>query len=192
MSRRQNNGPSAAESYKLELRDAMSRFLPHQGLPLLTDDGRVRWTSRLLAMVAMLMAWTPSLTLLDRFALARAAVVDIYRTRRRPGGSTEGFFKALIGPGAAAVLAALCAHWRTCVRDVAGAYWKVEGWSLFGVDGSKFNCPRTAANEEGFGVSGKRNSAGPSNCSPASSTSPAACSGAGDATASRATGNARN
>ena len=157
MSRRKNSGPSAAESYKLELRDAMSRFLPHQGLPLLTDDRRVRWTGRLLAMVAMLMAWTPSPTLLDRFALARAAVVDIYRTRRRPGGSAEGFFKALIGPGAV-VLAALCQHWRKCVREVAGQYWKIEGWSLFGVDGSKFDCPRTVANEKGFGVSGKNNS----------------------------------
>lgn len=157
MSRRKNSGPSAAESYKLELRDAMSRFLPHQGLPLLTDDRRVRWTGRLLAMVAMLMAWTPSPTLLDRFALARAAVVDIYRTRRRPGGGAEGFFKALIGPGAT-VLAALCEHWRKCVREVAGQYWKIEGWSLFGVDGSKFDCPRTVANEKGFGVSGKNNS----------------------------------
>jgi hypothetical protein len=157
MSRRQNSEPSAAESYKLELRDAMSRFLPHQGLPLLTGDGRVRWTARLLTTVAILMAWSSLPALLDRFGQARAAVVDVYRTRRRPGRSAEGFFKALVGPGAV-VLAVLCEHWRRCVRDVAGHYWKVQGWSLFGVDGSKFDCPRTAANEKGFGVSGKNNS----------------------------------
>ena len=74
MSRRHVGGPSAAESYKLELRDAISRFLPHQGLPLLTGDGRVRWTSRLLAITAILTVWGAGPTLLDRFALARAAV----------------------------------------------------------------------------------------------------------------------
>lgn len=157
MSRRQNNGPSAAESYKLELRDAMSRFLPHHGLPLLTGDGRVRWTSRMLAMAAILMTWSALPTLLDRFAQARSALVDIYRTRRRPGSSVEGFFKALTGAGEA-VLAALCEYWRRCVREVAGDYWKIQGWSLFGVDGSKFDVPRTVANERGFGVSGKNNS----------------------------------
>jgi len=157
MPRPQKSGPSADESYKLELRDAMSRFLPHQGLPLLSGDGRVRWTSRLLAMAAILMTWSPSATLTDRFALARAALVDIYRTRRRPGSGLEGFFKALTGPGVA-VLAMLCEHWRQCLRKITGEHWKIEGWLVVGVDGSKFDCPRTAANEAGFGVSGKNNS----------------------------------
>ena len=83
----------------------------------------------------------------------------MYCTRRRPGKSVEGFFKALIGPGVA-VLDTLCGHWRHCVRQVAGGFWKVDGWLLFGVDGSKFDCPRTQANEEGLGVSGK-NKSGP-------------------------------
>lgn len=157
MSRRHVGGPSAAESYKSELRDAISRFLPHQGLPLLTDDGRVRWTARLLAVTAILTTWGPAATLKDRFALARAAVIEMYSTRRRPGSGAEGFFKALIGPGVA-VLEALCEHWRRCVRQVAAGHWEVDGWLLFGVDGSKFDCPRTEANEEGFGVSGRSKS----------------------------------
>jgi hypothetical protein len=157
MSRRQVDGPSAVESYKLELRDAISQFLPHRGLPLLTKDGRVRWTSRLLATVAILMAWGSGPTLLDRFALARAALVDIYRTRRRPGSSVEGLFRALASHGQK-VLAVLCEHWRKCVREVAGDHWQTDDWVLFGVDGSKFDCPRTDANEKGLGVSGRNNS----------------------------------
>ena len=157
MSRPRKASPSAAESYNLELRDAMSQFLPHQGLPLLSEDGRVRWTGRMLAMAAVWMAWSCAPTLLDRFTQARAALVEVYRTRRRPGASLEGFCKALTGPGVA-VLAVLCEHWRQCVARVAGGHWRVEGWLLFGVDGSKFDCPRTAANEKGFGVSGKKNS----------------------------------
>lgn len=157
MSRPRKASPSAAESYNRELRDAMTEFLPHQGLPLLSDDGRVRWTGRMLAMAAVLMAWSGCPTLLDRFTQARALLVEVYRTRRRPGESLEGFCKALVGPGVA-VLDALCEHWRRCVGKVAGEHWRVEGWLLFGVDGSKFDCPRTVANEEGFGVSGKNNS----------------------------------
>jgi len=135
----------------------MSEFLPHTGLPLLSDDGRVRWTGRMLAMAAVLMAWSCCPTLLDRFARARAVLVEVYRTRRRPGESLEGFCKALVGPGVE-VLAVLCEHWRRCVRRLAADHWRVEGWLLFGVDGSKFDCPRTAANEKGLGVSGKKNS----------------------------------
>jgi hypothetical protein len=153
---RQNGGPSADQSYKYELHDAMSQFLPHHGLPLLCDDGRVRWTARLLAIVAVLTTWGCGSTLLDRFALARTAAVAMYPTRKRPGGSVEGFFKALTNAGDA-VLKTLCEHWRTCVRQVAGQHWLTDGWLAIGVDGSKINCPRTLANEEGFGVSGKNN-----------------------------------
>lgn len=157
MSRQKRGGPPAAESYRTQLLEAISRFLPHQGLPLLSGDDRVRWTSRMLAMVAMLMAWSSSATLLDRFAEARETVVEMYPTRRRPGGTVEGLFKALVGQGVA-VLAVLCEYWRHCVRRVAGKHWTVEGWAVFGVDGSKFDCPRTEANEKGLGVSGKNNS----------------------------------
>jgi hypothetical protein len=157
MSRRRNDGPSRAKSYKRELGDATSRFLPHQGLPLLTDDGRVRWTSRMMAVAAILMSWDPGSMLLDRFASARAALVDMFPTRRRPGDSVEGLFRAMTIHGAA-VLDVLGDHWRRCVREVAGKHWQTGGWTLFSVDGSKFDCPRTLANEKGFGVTGKNNS----------------------------------
>jgi hypothetical protein len=154
MSRRILNGPSAEQSYRSQLREAMSVFLPHRGLPLLCSDKRVRWSSRMLAMAAVLIAWSGASTLLDRFTQARAALAAMYPTRRRPGTSTEGFFKALDHHGAD-LLATLSGYWRRCVQSVAGVHWKIDGWLVFGVDGSKFDCPRTSANEKGFGVSGK-------------------------------------
>jgi hypothetical protein len=159
MSRQTRGGSPACESYNRELREAISHFLPHQGLPLLSDDKRVRFTARMLAMLAVVMAWSRCDTLIDRFDEARAAVVGFYGTRRRPGGTLEGFCKALSTHGTQ-VLAVLCNHWRKCLMQLAGPYWKIEGWILFGVDGSKFDCPRTAANEQGFGISGK-NKSGP-------------------------------
>jgi Transposase DDE domain len=156
MPRRRNGASSGGQSYHPQLRQAMSQFLPHQGLPLLSGDGRVRWTSRLLAMVAIFMVWSPCRTLIDRLANARDTVVGIYPTRRRPGRSHEGFSKALARHGAV-ILAALADHWRSCVRELASGFWKEYGWVLFGVDGSIFDCPRTAANEQAFGSSGRRN-----------------------------------
>lgn len=132
----------------------MSVFLPHRGLPLLCGDRRVRWTSRMLAMAAVMIAWSGMSTVLDRFTQARAALIAMYPTRRRPGASTEGFFKALDLHGENLLLS-LCDYWRKCVQSVAGAGWRIDGWLLFGVDGSKVDCPRTLANEQGLGVSGK-------------------------------------
>jgi hypothetical protein len=159
MLRRGNGGSSSSPSYHWQLRQAMSQFLPHQGLPLLSADRRVRWTGRLLAMGAVFMAWGAGRTLIDRLEEAWQAVVGIYPTRRRPGRSPEGFSKALARAGPA-LLAALAEYWRGCVRQLARGCWDEGGWVVFGVDGSIFDCPRTAANEKGFGVSG-RNKSGP-------------------------------
>lgn len=156
MPRRPNGASSSCQSYPRQLREAMSEFFPHSGLPLLSGDGRVRWTARLLAMVALFMVWSPGRTLKDRLADARNTVARIYPTRRRPGRSHEGFSKALARDGAG-VLAALSDHWRRCARRVADGCWSQGRWALFGVDGSLFNCPRTKANEKAFGASGRSN-----------------------------------
>jgi hypothetical protein len=135
----------------------MSEFLPRQGLPVLSKDDRVRWTARMLAMAAIFMAWNPHRTLIDRFRAARRTVVRIFCTRRRPGASHEGFSKALVRHSPS-ILATLANDWRRRALALFGDYWEVRGWVVFGVDGSTFNCPRTAANEKAFGVTGKNNS----------------------------------
>jgi len=157
MPRRGHGVSSSPQSYSCQLRDAMSEFLPHRGLPLLSCDGRVRWTSRMLAMTAIFMAWAPGRTLLDRFSQAWQTMVSIYPTRRRPGKSPEGFSKALV-QHSASILAVLTEEWRRRLGQLLGACWTVAGWELFGVDGSNFESPRTAANEQAFGVTGKNNS----------------------------------
>src|SRR5689334_10629338 len=86
MSRRRSGSQSSRGSYpQQELRQAVAGLLPHQGLPVLPTDLRRRWTARLLATCAVLLAWAPGATLADRFADARAQVVAMYPGRRRPG-----------------------------------------------------------------------------------------------------------
>src|SRR4051812_2010063 len=93
MSRRQSGKPPAGGSYQVQLRQAMSRCLPRDGLATLPPDGgrRLRWTDRLLVVCAVLIGWDPGLTLADRFAGARACLVDMFPGRRRPGGTYDGF-----------------------------------------------------------------------------------------------------
>lgn len=144
--------------YPRQLLQAMGRFLPHRGLPLLDGggDARVRWTDRLLVACAILMAWEASATLTDRFAAARATLAKMYPGRRRPGATHAGFAAALAGRSAL-LLAVVCAALRTAVNRLAksAGCWDVEGWALFGCDGTKIDCPRTAANEAAFGCGGK-------------------------------------
>jgi hypothetical protein len=135
----------------------MARFLPHQGLPLIGKDGRLRWTSRLLVHLGIFMAWSAGRTLKDRFFEAREALVGIYNSRKRPGETDRGFARALV-KNSDRLLCVLCDHWRQRVRQVAATCWEIAGWVVIGVDGSKLEVPRTSANEEAFGVTGKNNS----------------------------------
>jgi hypothetical protein len=52
----------------------------------------------------------------------------------------------------------LCQTLRALVQEIAADYWKVEGWVVFGADGTKIECSMTAANEEAFGCAGKKKS----------------------------------
>lgn len=150
--------PPEGGSYQVQLRQAMSRFLP-RGLATVAKDGRVRWTDRLLVMCAILMAWDPGPTLLDRFEAARQCVVKMFPTRRRPGTTYEGFIAALVKVSQG-LLDLVASSLRLSVRAAAeaGGCWEVCGWAVFGVDGSKIDCPMTHANEVGLGLASRANS----------------------------------
>lgn len=146
------------ESYFQQLLEVIGRCLPHRGLPLQVDNGRICWTPRMLVVCATVMAWVGGKTLQDRFEKARNAVVGMYNSRKRPGRTYEGFIVAL-AEQSVALLAVVCEALQKAVRKVAGSAWTVEGWLLFGADGSRIECPMTAANEKGFGCGGKKKTA---------------------------------
>ena len=155
----QRNGSFAGKkSYSKDLLDAIGECLPKRGLPLQSDDQRVRWTPRLLVTAAVLSAWAVASTCQEAFAIAREAVVKMYPTRRRPGKSYQGFVKALKRQSAQ-LLVRVVTSLRRVTRDLAGTCWRENGWVVMGVDGSSVKCPRTRANERGFGYSGKNRSA---------------------------------
>jgi hypothetical protein len=140
--------------YTRQLRTALRRYLPWRGLALLGPD---RWTDRLLVTVALLMVFSGLSTLGDRFAEARAAVVRMYPTRRRPGRSYGGFSKKL-RTHSSRLLELLVQRWRQRMIQCAGAHWKVGRFLAFGVDGTKADAPRTRANQRHLKIGGKRKS----------------------------------
>lgn len=160
MSRRRSGSQSDGRSYpQRELRQAVADLLPHRGLPVLPTDLRRRWTARLLVTCAVLLAWAPGATLADRFDAARAAVVAMYPGRRRPGRTYAGFIAAL-ARSSASLLAVVADALRRAARRSAEAAdsWTVEGRCVFGVDGTKVDCPMTRANEDAFGLASRTNS----------------------------------
>jgi hypothetical protein len=101
------------------------------------------------------MAWDPSPTLRDRFAAVWTCLTAMFPSRRRAGRTYRGFSKALtiFGPQ---LLDAVHAHLRSAVASLAHPLR--EGWLAFAVDGSKIDCPRTAANEAAFGLGSRAGS----------------------------------
>jgi hypothetical protein len=167
MSRRRSGSHASRGSYTpRELRQVIGGLLPHVGLPVLPAGLRQRWTARLLVTCAVLLAWQPAgSALADRFDAARAAVVAMYPGRRRPGRTYVGFIAALARVSAG-LLAVVADALRRAVRQSAEAAgcWTVGGGGggggrcVFGVDGTKVDCPMTKANEEAFGLASRKNS----------------------------------
>lgn len=141
--------------YAQELLAAIGRWLPHRGLPLQVEDGRVRWTPRLLVTMAILFAWLPGQAAKDVFATARSAVVGMYSSRKRPGAGCQGFFEAL-AKVSDALLATVRAALQAGVEEVAGPAWRFLGWVVVGADGTRVEAPMTRANERAFGCAGKK------------------------------------
>ena len=141
--------------YHNDLLEAIGRYLPQRGLPLIDPDRRVRWTDRLLVVAAMVMSWCQASVVGDAFDTARDAVVSMYRSRRRPGKSLTGFLSA-VRQRSFALLGIVVRALRQAVVRVSGSYWRLGPWVVMGVDGSRMENPRTAANERAFGCGGKK------------------------------------
>ena len=150
---RQRNA-AARRSYHHDLSAAIRMCLPQRGLRLLVDDGRVRWTPRLLVIGAILLGWVAGPNLQECFLAAREVLVAMYMSRRRPGESLAGFLDALQQQSAELLQVVVESLRRMTIR-VAGPQWRHDRWVVMGADGSRVEAPMTASNEKGLGCAGK-------------------------------------
>lgn len=117
--------------------------------------GLRRWTLQALTYTAVLMAWGEGVSLAGRFEVALSAVDAMFPSRRRVGRTYPGFVKALIRFSPTLLRRIEC-QLRLAVRAAAGGSWQTFGWVVMGVDGSRVECPHTAANEEALGCGGRK------------------------------------
>ncbi len=114
-----------------------------------------RWTLEYVIYLSVLMALEPSRTLKDRFTHARQGLIEMYRGRKRPGGTYQGYIKArrrINGKQRQAIKH----HLRRHHRRIAGAFWRRDGWLAFSADGTRIEVPRTARNQKSFGCAGRK------------------------------------
>lgn len=151
--RRRTQAPPAVPAYSHPLLAAMSDLLK----PLLAQqqDPSRCWTNLKLCLCAILMAWDPSPTLVERFESAGRSLGSML-PKGKQGRTYQGFIKALRNGND--LHATLAAHLRAQMPQWCKGHWLREEHCAFAVDSSKFDCPRTAANERFFGTSGKNNS----------------------------------
>ncbi len=117
-----------------------------------------RWDLQPLLMTLLLMTWTTGNSENERFETARAFYVACHQHSRRPGKTLQGFQQALTKLPLP-VLHALFAGVRQCLQHVFHRYWRSDGFLVMACDGSRLECPRSAALEKRLQPSGKKDSA---------------------------------
>jgi Transposase DDE domain len=145
-----------APSYRHDLAHAIRRWLPPQAFARWPLRAGLRWAPQRLAWVALLMAWSAEQTLGERFGAALALLAALFPRWRRRGGYTG--FAAALRRWSAALRPAVAARLRREMPAAAGRHWLRGGRCAFACDGSRFECPRTAANEKAFGRAGRKGS----------------------------------
>lgn len=139
--------------HRPDLLAAMSELIAPCVLGALDTGGWV-WSAWMLALGAILMAWDSTPALVARFHSVRATLRDLY-PKKPLGGSYQGFIKALVKQSPA-LLDILTERLRGCLQGMAPTHWLRQGWCAFAVDGSRVECPRTAANQEVLRCAGRK------------------------------------
>ena len=108
------------------------------------------WTPQALVQAALVWAWGEEAALTDRYVTARQTIAQ-----RRDGQcesvSYQAFLKLLKRHSALLLLALVEALQRRMRQSLSECY-RVAGYLVFGVDGTRIDAPRTLANEQAFGA----------------------------------------
>lgn len=124
--------------------ELVNELFPPQWFARWPVAASVTWTPQKVVWVSLIMYWIPGTGMCDRFQRARKIVKRLHPRWTIPV-SFGGFIEAQerVWPQIQAELIGRLrpdASWSD--------HWKICGWLLLAVDGSKFECPRTQQNEE--------------------------------------------
>lgn len=116
-----------------------------------------RWCARAATFAAILLSWEPAGGLVERFAFVRDLLRSNLPRRSPPGGTYQGLAKALERHGPI-LIGTVKTHLRTRIVALAGERMRCRGHAAFAADGSRYDAPRTVANERTLGFCGRGNS----------------------------------
>jgi Transposase DDE domain len=141
-------------AYAGELKDAIVKLAQSARLSeTVPVHGNARWTPEKLLAGCLLMSWHEAQTLTSRFEHVRELLGAIFHGWRAPASYT-GYATALAGK-VGLLVSRMRPALQARVRRLAGHRWQIANWIVFAADGSRFESPRTKANEEGLGCAGK-------------------------------------
>src|SRR5215213_8422241 len=107
-----------------------------------------RWKPEALVQAALVWAWSEETSLVDRFFTAQQVIAQ-GGGEQRESVSYQAFVK-LLRRHTAMLLWALIAALQRQMRQKLADDYRVAGYLAFGVDGTRIDVPRTAANEQAF------------------------------------------
>jgi hypothetical protein len=140
-------------SYRHGLKDAIGNLLPGQFFSRWPVTGS-KWSPQRVFWMAMLMVWSAEQTLQARFEETRQVVRTLF-PKWQLGRTYTGWYEAQL-KWLTPLQPALGKRLRQQLQTRAGRHWQREGWCAFAVDGSRVECPRTAANEQELKCAGKK------------------------------------
>lgn len=113
------------------------------------------WQPLQLTVAALLWAWSDELTLGERFFASRRIANELYQPQQEFATSYQAFFKMLVRWTDALVLLVQCAL-RERMQSALAERWLVHGFALFGVDGTRFDLPRSQSHEAAYSLQRNR------------------------------------
>lgn len=120
------------------------------------------WTAKWLAWTAILWAWSGETTLLERFTCAQRLIGHLQREDRRTSTSYQAFLK-ILRRWTNLLVQTIQLSLRNRMTTLSPEYWKIQGWIVFGVDGTKVDVPRTHSNQQAYAPGRKRARSGKRN-----------------------------
>ena len=112
------------------------------------------WTPRWLVCAALLWAWSDEKTLTDRFRIARKIICRLRGDQEQPAASYQAFIK-LLRRWTEPLRELLTEAFRQRAQKSLGKVWKVAGWLVLAIDGSRLDVARTRRNEQRYSPKSK-------------------------------------
>jgi hypothetical protein len=149
MSHQDTDGHTDSAAQHQALKQALEWLLPSAGFPGLVFRKDCSWTQKGLIFVAILWTWSDEKSLIERFSHARKVVMAMGILLSIPATSYQAYLKMLTTWTLALSITLTDAFRQRMQTDLATRF-KVCGFPVFGVDGSRLELPRTESNEGRF------------------------------------------